>query len=264
MAAQLFEIPGPKAKRRNAFYEGLALLVLAALAYLAIRALVSNGVFDAAAWAPFKLLGVWKQLGIGFFNNARAAVVAMLFSMGLGCWLAWGLVARRRAIRRACRVYTDIWNGIPVLLSLFFVSLALPALGLDVPDFWFLVISLSLYSSAAIGDIVSSGIESLPRGQSEAAVALGFSEWQKMWWILLPQAIKVASPALVSQLVIVLKGTTLAFVLGGYFDLLRAATVLGAYFSRSLLQAQVIAALAFMIVNIALEYAATRIETKIK
>ncbi|NYT77110.1 amino acid ABC transporter permease [Alcaligenaceae bacterium] len=260
----LFEVPGPRAQRRNRALEVVSWAIVAGLAYLIVRTLNKNGVFDAAAWQPFTQWGVWYQLGLGLFNNLRAAIVGMLLSMFFGCFLGWGLLSTRKTVRYPCRVFTDVFNGIPVLLLLFFTSLVLPSWGLPLSDFWFLVIALSLYSTAVVGDLVRAGVLALPRGESEAAAALGFSGFQSMQLILLPQALRLMSPALVSQMVIVFKGTTLAFVLGGYFDLLRSATVLGAYYSRSLLQAQFIAAIAFMLINILLSYIASAIDRKEK
>lgn len=263
-ATLLFEVPGPRGRRRNRLFEMVSWTILAGVTYIVVRTLDKNGAFDAAAWSPFGQWGVWRQLGLGLLNNVRAAVVGMLLSMILGCFLGWGLLSKRKLVRYPCRVFTDVFNGIPVLLLLFFTSLALPSWGLSLPDFWFLVITLSLYSTAVVGDLVRAGVQALPRGESEAAAALGFSGFQSMWLILLPQALRMMSPALVSQMVIVFKGTTLAFVLGGYFDLLRAATVLGAYYSRSLLQAQGIAAIAFMLINIALSQLASAIDRREK
>lgn len=256
----LFEEPGPRAKRRHRVLEVVSWVVVAGVAYGVAWTLNKNGAFDAAAWKPFSQWGVWRQLGLGLLNNLRAAVVGMLLSMLFGCLLGWGLLSKRKLVRNPCRAFADLFNGIPILLLLFFTSLVLPSWGLPLSDFWFLVIALSLYSTAVVGDLVRAGVMALPRGESEAAAALGFSESQSMWLILLPQALRVMSPALLSQMVIVFKGTTLAFVLGGYFDLLRSATVLGAYYSRSLLQAQVIAAIAFMLVNIGLSQIASAIE----
>lgn len=262
ISSVLFEQPGPRARMRNRVIEIAALLIIVGVGYYGIRALKGNGVFDAAAWQPFGQIGVWKQFGVGLFNNVRAAVVGMAISMGFGCFIGWGLLSERRWIHRPCRVYTDVFNGIPVLMLLFFTSLVLPSWGLPLSDFWFLVIALSVYSTAAVADLVRAGVLALPRGQSEAAASLGFSGFQSMRLVLLPQALRLMSPALVSQMVIVFKGTTLAFVLGGYFDLLRAATVLGNFYSRSLLQAEGIAAVVFMVINIALEQAALAIERK--
>lgn len=258
----LFEAPGPRGRRRHRMYEVASWAILAGVAYIVIRILNKNGAFDAAAWQPFGLLGVWRQLGIGLLNNVRAAIVGMLLSMFFGCFLGWGLLSKRKMVRYPCRVFTEVFNSIPVLLLLFFISLVLPEWGLPLPDFWFLVLALSLYSTVVVADLVRAGVQALPSGEAEAAAALGFSGFQSMRLILLPQALRMMSPALVSQMVIVLKGTTLAYVLGGYFDLLRAATVLGAYYSRSLLQAQGIAAITFMLINIALSQIASAIDRK--
>lgn len=263
-ATPLFETPGPRGQRRNRLLELGSVIILVGAAYAAIAALDKNGFFDAAAWHPFSQWGVWRQLGLGLINNLRAAVVGMALSMLFGCLLGWGLVSKQKATQRACRTFTDIFNGVPVLLLLFFTSLVLPSWGLPLSDFWFLVIALTLYSSAVVGDLVRAGVLAVPRGESEAAAALGFSGAQTMWLILLPQALRAMSPALVSQMVIVFKGTTLAFVLGGYYELLQSATVLGAYFSRSLLQAQGVAAIAFMLINIGLSQVASAIERKQK
>ncbi len=260
----LFEMLGPRARRRSHALEVALWVILAVAAYFIVRTLNRHGAFDAAAWKPFALWGVWRQLGLGLFNNLRAAVVGMLLSMFFGCFLGWGLLSERKTVRYLCRVFTDVFNGIPILLLLFFTSLVLPSWGLPLSDFWFLVIALSLYSTAVVGDLVRAGVLALPRGESEAAAALGFSGLQSMWLILLPQALRLMSPALVSQMVIVFKGTTLSFALGGYFDLLRSATVLGAYFSQSLLQAQGIAAIAFMLINIGLSQLASTIDRKEK
>lgn len=260
----LFEAPGPRGRRRHRIYEAASWVILAGAAYAVIRTLNRNGAFDAAAWQPFGLWGVWRQLGIGLLNNVRAAVVGMLLSMFFGCFLGWGLLSKRKVVRYPCRVFTEVFNSIPVLLLLFFISLVLPSWGLPLPDFWFLVIALSLYSTVVVADLVRAGVQALPQGEAEAAAALGFSGFQTMRLILLPQALRMMSPALVSQMVIVFKGTTLAYVLGGYFELLRAATVLGAYYSRSLLQAQGIAAITFMLINIALSQVASAIERKEK
>ncbi len=260
----LFERPGPRGQRSNRVIEIVSWVILVVAVYLIILTLNKHGAFDVAAWQPFALWGVWKQLGLGLFNNLRAAAVGMLLSMLFGCFLGCGLLSKKKIVQYPCRVFTDIFNGIPILLLLFFTSLVLPSWGLPLSDFWFLVIALSLYSTAVVGDLVRAGVLAVPHGESEAAAALGFSGLQSMWLILLPQALRMMSPALVSQMVIVFKGTTLAFVLGGYFDLLRSATVLGAYFSRSLLQAQVIAAIMFMLVNIILSQIAAAIERKEK
>ena len=258
----LFDPAGPRAKRRHLLLEILTALVVIAGAYMVFRVLYDKGEFSAAAWAPFAQPGLWALLGQGLLNNITAAAVAMVLSMITGCLLAFGLVSTHTLTRRACRVFTDVFSSIPLLLLLYFTSLVLPNYGLKLGDFWFLVIALTLYSGAVIGDLLRSGILALPPGQAEALLALGFSHVGTMRLVLLPQALRSMSPALVSQLIILFKGTALAYVLGGYMELLRSATVIGQYYTRSLLQAQFVAALGFLVVNIALGALAVALERR--
>jgi len=258
----LFDKPGPRARKRHAVMEVLSLAVIAAAVLGVYGVLDSHGEFGAAAWQPFTQWGLWKLLAVGLGNNLRAAALGMALSLAFGALLAIGLLARRKAIRVPCRIITDVFASVPLLLLLYFTSLVLPSYGLKLSDFWFLVIALTLYSSAVIGDLLRSGILAIPHGQSEAAQALGFSPLRTMQLVLLPQALRSMSPALVSQMVILFKGTALAYVLGGYLELLRSATVIGTYYSRSLLQAQFVAAIIFMIINIALSSVATAIERR--
>lgn len=258
----LFDPAGPRAKRRHLLLEIFTALIVTAGAYLVFRVLYDKGELSAAAWAPFAEPGLWALLGQGLWNNIAAAAVGMVLSMITGCLLAFGLVSTRTLIRRTCRVYTDVFSSIPLLLLLYFTSLVLPNYGLKLGDFWFLVIALTLYSGAVIGDLLRSGILALPPGQAEASLALGFSQVGTLRLVLLPQALRSMSPALVSQLIILFKGTALAFVLGGYMELLRSATVIGQYYTRSLLQAQFVAALGFLVVNVALGALAVALERR--
>lgn len=253
----LFDAPGPRARRRHAVLEVLFIVLIALGLYGVYRVLEAHGEFSQAALKPFTQPGLWVLLGQGLLNNLRAAAVGMALSLLFGTALAFGLLSRRPSVRIACRVFTDVFASVPLLLLLYFTSLVLPTYGLKLSDFWFLVIALTLFSSAVIGDLLRSGIKAIPYGQKEAAEALGFSGFKTMQLILLPQALRSMSPALVSQMVILFKGTALAYVLGGYLELLRSATVIGTYYSRSLLQAQVVAAVGFMVVNIALGLLAT-------
>jgi glutamate transport system permease protein len=258
----LFDEPGPRARRRHIVIEIICIAALALGAYAVYQVLEAHGEFSAAAWKPFTQWGLWALLGEGLANNLRAAAVGMILSLLFGSLLAFGLLSRRKTVRIACRVFTDVFASVPLLLLLYFTSLVLPSYGLKLSDFWFLVIALTLFSSAVVGDLLRSGIRAIPAGQTEAAQALGFSGVRTMQLVLLPQALRSMSPALVSQMVILFKGTALAFVLGGYLELLRSATVIGTYYSRSLLQAQIVAALGFMIVNIALGLLATAMERR--
>lgn len=261
---RLYDQPGPRGRRRQLMLEVVSALIVAAIVAVALIDLISHGVFDGAAWEPFSEGGVWKLIGQGLWNNVRAAIVAMILSVIVGAFLAFGLLAQSRLARLPSQVFSAVFNCVPVLLLLFFTSLMLPSWGLHLSSFWFLVIALTLYNGAVVGDLLKAGIRSIPHGQSEAAAALGFSPARTMRAILLPQAVRAMSPGLVSQLVIIFKGTALAYVLGDYLELLHTATVVGTFYSQSSLQALFIAAILFMSVNMALSFGAASVERREK
>ncbi|MEW2705289.1 amino acid ABC transporter permease [Streptomyces koyangensis] len=261
-AHPLRDITGPRARARHRLLEiGAYVLLAAGLSYVVARA-AERGELSARAWQPFTEPGLWAFVGHGLLNNLRAAAAGMLLSVVIGVLLGVALLATARLVRWPARAAVELFRSVPLLLLLYFISLVLPSWGLDLSDFWFLVIGLTLFNAAVIGDIVRAGILALPRGQTEAAHALGFSTLGGLRYVILPQALRAMSPALVSQLVILLKGTALAFVLGGYIELLRSATIIGNYFSASVLQAYLVAALIFMAANLALTAAARRLETR--
>jgi glutamate transport system permease protein len=107
----------------------------------------------------------------------------------------------------------EFFRGLPVVIAIFFAARVLPELGVDLPLLWYLVIGLTAYNSVIIAEIVRAGIASLPRGQAEAAAAVGLTQGQALRSILLPQAIRVMLPALISQLVVIFKDTSLGLVI---------------------------------------------------
>jgi glutamate transport system permease protein len=117
----------------------------------------------------------------------------------------------------------EVFRGTPVVITIVFAWLGLPALGIQFDNLlWYLVIGLTVYNSVVIGEILRSGMEGLPGGQGEAAAAIGFSPFQTTRLVLLPQAFRIMLPALISQLVVVLKDTSLGFIIG-YEEVLRVS-----------------------------------------
>jgi glutamate transport system permease protein len=163
---------------------------------------------------------VWRLIGRGLLATLRAAVLAMVLSLPLGALLAIGRLSPRAWLSRPVGAWVQLFRGLPLLLLILFVFLGLPQLGVQVSSLWALVIALTLYNSAVIGEIFRAGILSLPRGQTEAAYAIGLRRGQTLRIVLIPQAVRRMLPALVSQLVTLLKDTSLGFVIG-YAELLR-------------------------------------------
>ena len=220
MSATLYDAVGPRGRRRIALGSAVGILAIAAVLGLAAARLVSRGAFDADLWRVLTQGAVLRLIGRGLLATLRAAAIAMALSMLLGALLAIGRLSRRAWIARPVGGWVQLFRGLPLLLMILFVFLGLPQLGIQVSSLWALVIALTLYNSAVIGEIFRAGILSLPRGQTEAAYAIGLRRGQTLRLVLIPQAVRRMLPALVSQLVTLLKDTSLGFVIG-YTELLR-------------------------------------------
>jgi glutamate transport system permease protein len=219
--AVLYDAVGPRGRRRIVAGSVLGVLLVAAVLGVAAARLTAKGAFDAELWRVLTRGDLQRLLARGLAATLRAALLAMTLSMAVGALLAVGRLSRRRWLARPVGAWVELFRGLPLLLLILFVFLGLPAVGVTVSTFWALVVGLTLYNSAVIGEIFRAGILSLPKGQTEAAYAIGLRRGQALRIILLPQAIRRMLPALVSQLVTLLKDTSLGFVIG-YAELLRS------------------------------------------
>jgi glutamate transport system permease protein len=250
----LYDVLGPKGRRNVRIGTAVGALVIVALIAGALVQLERNGQLEADRWAVLfdPESGVPQRLWEALINTLRAAVVAMAFSMALGAFLAAGRLSDHRWVRVPVSVVVQFFRGIPLLLLILFAFLGLPKLGINVNLFWTLVIGLTAYNMAVLGEIFRAGILSIDRGQSEAGYALGLRKSQVMRLILVPQAVRRMLPAIVSQLVTLLKDTSLGFVIG-YFELLRQGKALVDFYgNRYGLQIYVAVAVMYIVVNLSL------------
>ncbi len=214
----LFDAPGPRTRRRVLLASVVAALALAGAVVLAVLRLAERGQLDAELWAPLldprtgEFAIVWSRLGEGLSLTLRGAAAATLASVVLGVLVASVRLSLGRYARLPLVAAVELLRGLPVVVTIIYVRALAPALGLDVPDFWILVVGLTLYNSVIISEIVRAGVLSLPRGQVEAGLAVGLTRAQTMRLVQLPQAVRAMLPALISQLVVILKDTALASI----------------------------------------------------
>jgi glutamate transport system permease protein len=259
MSSVLFDEPGPRARRRTAIWSVVAGVVLAALLVLAALQLASRGIFDADRWDIFtETSDSWEALlrrGLG--ATLRAAGVAALIALTAGTVVAVARMSSARWLRVPAAIGIELFRGLPVLLLILFAALAL-----GVSIFNAVVIGLALYNTAVIAEILRAGIQSLPGGQREAALAVGLTGAQTMRLVLLPQAVRRMLPSLVSQLVVLLKDTSLGFVVG-YAELLRTSRELRDFFgSRYIFSIFVVTAVIYIGVNFTLSRVAAWLERR--
>jgi glutamate transport system permease protein len=256
MSATLYDAVGPRGRRRIAVGSAVGVLAIAGLLGLAGARLASRDAFDADLWRVLTQGNVWRLIGRGLLATLKAAGIAMVLSMVLGALLAVGRLSRRAWLSRPVGAWVQLFRGLPLLLLILFAFLGLPQLGIQVSTLWALVVALTLYNSAVLGEIFRAGILSLPRGQSEAALAIGLRRGQALRIVLIPQAVRRMLPALVSQLVTLLKDTSLGFVIA-YPELLRlgrgAVEFLGGKYSIPVYTA---IAVVYIAVNASLSYTA--------
>jgi glutamate transport system permease protein len=218
--AVLYDAAGPRGRRRILIGSVAGGLLVAALVVAAVTRLASKGGFEAERWQVLTQGDLQRLLARGLAATLRAALLAMVLAMAIGALLAVARLSRRRWLSSPAGAWVELFRGLPLLLLILFLFLGLPAAGLTVSTFWALVAGLTLYNSAVIGEIFRAGILSLPKGQTEAAYSIGLRRGQALRLILIPQAVRRMLPALISQLVTLLKDTSLGFVIA-YAELLR-------------------------------------------
>jgi glutamate transport system permease protein len=251
---------GPRGRRIVTVASVVAGVLLLAVLAVGLRRFADNGQLDGERWAPLTEWAVWRFLLGGLVNTVKAAVVAMALSLVIGLLMCLGRLARNGPVRWLAGAYVELFRGFPLLLLILFSVFGLRSQGFDISTYTGLVLALALYNSAVLAEIFRAGVLSLDRGQGEAASALGLGYWQSMGLVILPQALRRMVPAIVSQVVVLLKDTSLGFFVQ-YEELLRRGQTSG-QFDQNLLQALIAVAGLYIAVNMVLSQIARRLEVR--
>ncbi len=268
MTSVLYDAPGPKAKARNWIYSGIFLVVAAAVAWWVLSALADKNQLDADKWSPFFTDGqVWTTFLLpGLGETLQAGAISMVIALPLGAILGMGRLSDHAWVRSIVGTWVEFFRAIPVLMLMLFGSaFYVQYTGVDsaVRPLYAVITGLVLYNSAVIGEIVRVGVESLPRGQTDAAKAIGMRKGQVMTYVLLPQAVTAMLPALVSQLVVILKDTAIGGAVLGLAELLTTYRQISANYSNTIPTLIVIAAI-YIAVNFVLTSFASWLEGRLR
>lgn len=207
-AAALYDIPGPRARRRHRVYGALATAALAGVAAWVLYLLVATGQFAYTKWMPFEYQGIQELLLRGLGNTLKAFATAAVLALALGGILAAGRLSDHVALRWLSTLVVEFFRAMPLLVMIFFIFVALRVQPLPA-----LVAGLTLYNGSVLAEVFRSGVNSVDRGQREAAYALGMRKSQVMSYVLAPQAVRAMLPAIISQLVVALKDTSLGYLI---------------------------------------------------
>ncbi|MCP2338833.1 amino acid ABC transporter permease [Actinomadura rupiterrae] len=266
-ASVLFDAPGPRARFRNNIVTGIAVLVFLALLYVVLRRFDDKGQFEGKLWKPFVKVETWTDYIIpGLGGTLKAAALAAVLALLFGVFFGLGRMSDHVWVRVPCAAVVEFFRAIPLLLLIFFIfqgpATIANGLGREAPhisEFTAVVGGLMLYNGSVLAEIFRSGIQSLPRGQSEAAYALGLRKSGVMRLILVPQAVTVMLPAIISQLVVLLKDSALGYIIA-YDELLNEGlrALPGKY--GNLIPAAIVIAVIYILMNLALGRLATYLE----
>ena len=262
----LFDVPGPRTRRAFRIANVLALLLLLGGLAWVLVVLERRGQLTAAKWEPFLTAGVWTDYLLpGISGTLTAAAWSVVFAGIFGVVLGLGRLSQSRVLRAVSGAVVEFFRAVPVLLMMVFVYQLLIVYRLVPSDKLALtavVTALTLYNGAVVAELVRSGVLSLPQGQREAGLAVGLTHGQTLRNVLLPQGVTAMLPALVSQLVVVVKDSALGYLIS-YAELLRQAEYVATNFSNYIPAVMVIAAI-FITINFALSTAADRLARRLR
>ena len=265
MSSVLYDVPGPKAIARNRILAVItALLVLAGIAWVIWRFAVT-GQFTAKKWELFTYSSIWALFGEATLNTLAAFAAAAVGALVLGFLLALGRLSDHAWVRVPVGWIVEILRAIPVLIFMMLLYYGLPVVGIKMEPYWAVVIALIAYNGSVLAEVIRAGVESLPRGQSEAGYAIGLRKSGVMAFVLLPQAIRAMMPVIVAQLVVTLKDTALGFIIT-YHELLYLVKLLGsnAVYGSPLIPAAIVGGSIYVALCLALSYIARLLEKRLK
>ena len=221
----LYEAPGPRTRRRMHVATAVsAVLVLMGIAAI-VRQFYVTGQLASRYWSFLTRPTTWAFLLQGFRGTVSVALVAGAIALVLGLLLMLGRMSSIRALSAACRGVIDFFRGVPSLLLIYFFFLVVPQYGIKLSSFWMITLPVALAASGVLAEVLRAGVNAVPAGQVEAARSIGMRPAQIMRTVILPQAVHFVIPSLISQLVVVVKDTTVAYVVS-YPDLMQNARVL--------------------------------------
>jgi glutamate transport system permease protein len=262
----LFDAPGPRARVRNHVISAITAVVTLLVIWVVYSRLEAKGQLDAAKWKPFLTSNLWTTYVLpGVQGTLTAAAVSIVLALVLGFVLGVGRLSSTVPIRWICSVIVEFFRAVPVLIMMIFAYFlyatydVFPSKHLALAG---VITGLTLYNGAVIAEIVRAGVNALPRGQSEAASALGLRWGQTMRAILLPQAVTSMLPVLISQLVVVLKDTAIGYQIT-FLEMVRQGTNVGSAYGNYI-PALIVIALLMISVNFSLSAFAVWLEGRMR
>jgi glutamate transport system permease protein len=262
MSSVLFDNPGPRTRARHRLYSVIAGTALLAVLVLVIWQMGRTGQLAYAKWEPFVTPAYIQALVVdGLLKTLQMAFSAIVLAVLFGVAFGLGKLSDHAWLRWPCWLVVEFFRAVPVIMLMIFLFYAFRVGGGEgLGSYWSVVVALTLYNGSVLAEVFRAGILAVPSGQSEAAYAIGMRKSQVMTSILLPQAVKIMLPALISQMVVALKDTTLGFVVLAPGLTLVGRSIYLDFFNQ--VQTAIVLAAIFIIVNMLLSWLATWLQRR--
>lgn len=265
----LYDAPGPRAKARNVLYTVVFFAVMALAAWWVWDVMTEKDQLTAEKWSPFVTDSrVWTTYLLpGLGNTLKAAALAIVLALPIGALLGIARLSDHWWIAKPAGVLVEFFRAIPVLLMMVFANQVYAFytdIDSEVRPLYSVVTGLVLYNGSVIAEIVRAGILSLPRGQTDAAKAIGMRKGQLMVYVLLPQSVTAMLPALVSQLVVIVKDTALGGAMLGFADLMNQTSTVSANYGANTIATFTVVALIYIGLNLLLTKFASWTESRLR
>jgi glutamate transport system permease protein len=267
MSSVLYDTPGPRAKRRNILLSIVFTVLLALLLWWVWQKMDDKNQLEWSLWEPFTTSEAWTTYLLpGLGDTLKAAAISMLIALPLGAVFGIARMSDHAWVRGVAGTVVEFFRAIPVLLLMLFANefyVRSTDISSEQRPLYAVVTGLVLYNASVLAEIVRAGILSLPRGQTEAAYAVGLRKGQTMTSVLLPQAVTAMLPAIVSQLVVIVKDTALGGVMLGFTELLNSRSTLAANYAN-VIPSFIVVGIIFIVLNFLLTSFAGWLERRLR
>ncbi|QRP47708.1 amino acid ABC transporter permease [Amycolatopsis sp. FDAARGOS 1241] len=246
----LFDELGPRGQKRLRIATIVAVVALIGIVAGAIAQLAHVQQLTARLWEPLIEWSNIRYLLQGLLTTLEVGLTGAAISLVFGTLIGLGRLSTHKWISVPSAGVIELFRAIPLILLVYFFLIGLPMFGWNLPPFWVLTIPIVLHAGSVFAEIVRAGVNSLDRGQFDAAAAIGLRRGQTMKLIVLPQVFRSLRPALVTQVIRTLKESSLGYVVG-YPELLRDGQVIGEY-NANFLQTYAFTAVIYIVINFGL------------
>jgi glutamate transport system permease protein len=259
-ASVLYDAPGPRGRLINLAASLVGLAALAWVGWVVYSKFDETGQWEKEKWEPFLEGEIWETFLIpGIEGTLKAFALASVLALAFGFLFGVGRMSPIAPVRWASGAVVEFFRSIPLLLLMFFLYYSQgPLFGMESNIYLAVVLGLMFYNGSVLAEVIRAGVNALPRGQREAGMAVGLSQGQVLTSILLPQAVRSMLPAIIAQLVVLLKDTALGYILA-YNELLNQLPKIDGNY-RNLIPAAIVVALIYIAMNSSLSAFATWLE----